>query len=77
MPARWSATAQNLTLTAAGRAAHLPRACGTSVPLLGEQAAEGQTARLSGELAPGGDTMRLLAVGLKLSQTAEDQGSNL
>ncbi len=77
MPALWLATAQNPTLAAAGRAAHKARALGTLVPLIGEQAAEGQTARLSGELAPGGDTMRLLAAGLKRSQTAEDQGSNL
>jgi hypothetical protein len=33
-------------------------------PLIGEQAAEGQTARLSGELEPGGVTTRLLALGL-------------
>jgi hypothetical protein len=77
MPARWPATAQNPTLAAAGRTAHLAMARGTLVQLPGEQAAEGQTARLSGELAPGGDTMRLLAVGLKRSQTAENQGSNL
>jgi hypothetical protein len=77
MPARWPATAQNPTLGAAGRTAHLAMARGTLVPLPGEQAAEGQTARLSGELAPGGDTIRLLALGLKRSQTAEDIGSNL
>jgi hypothetical protein len=77
MCALWPAKAQNPTLAAAGRAAHLAMARGTLVPLLGEQAAEGQTARLSGELAPGGDTMRLLALGLKRSQTADDIGSNL
>jgi hypothetical protein len=36
-----------LTLTAEGRAANDARACGTFAPLRGEQAAEGQTARLS------------------------------
>lgn len=77
MPALWLATAQHLTLAAVGRTAPKARACGTLAPLPSEQAAEGQTARLSGELAPGGDTLRLLAVGLKRSQTAEDQGSNL
>jgi hypothetical protein len=77
MPARWLATAQSPTLTAAGRTAHEAKARGTLAPLLGEQAAEGQTARWSGELAPGGDTKRLLALGLKRSQTAEDLGSNL
>jgi hypothetical protein len=77
MPALWLATAQNLTLVAAGRTARKARARGTLALLIGEQAAEGQTARLSGELAPGGDTMRLLALGLKRSQTAGDIGSNL
>ncbi len=77
MPALWLATAHNLTLAAVGRAARKARACGTLVLLTGEQAAEGQTARLSVELAPGGDTMRLLALSLKRSQTAEDTGSNL
>jgi hypothetical protein len=64
MPALWLATAQNLTLAAAGRTAHKARACGTLALLIGKQAAEGQTARLSGEPAPGGDTKRLLALGL-------------
>jgi hypothetical protein len=43
MPALWLATAQNPTLAAAGRAAHKARALGTLAPLIGEQAAEGQT----------------------------------
>jgi hypothetical protein len=76
MPALWIATAQNLTLTAAGRTARKARACGTLAPLIGEQAAEGQTARLSGEPAPGGDAERLLALGLKRSQTVEEIGSS-
>jgi hypothetical protein len=76
MCALWLATAQSPTLAAAGRAAHSARVRGTLVPLPAEQAAEGQTARLSGELAPGGDTMRLLMLGLKRCQTAEDKGSN-
>jgi len=59
MPALWLATAQNLTLAAAGRTARKARARGTLAPQLGERAAEGQTARLSGEPAPGGDTKRL------------------
>jgi hypothetical protein len=59
MPALWLATAQNLTLAAAGRTAHEAKACGTLARLLGEQAAEGQTARLSSEAAPRGDTGRL------------------
>jgi hypothetical protein len=71
MPALWHATAQNPTLTAAGRAAHKARACGTLAPLIGEQAAEGQPARLSGELAPDGDTKRLRALGLKRSQAVK------
>jgi hypothetical protein len=57
--ALWLATAQNLTLAAAGRTARKTRANGTLAPLIGEQAAEGQTARLSGEPAPLGDTKRL------------------
>ncbi len=57
--AAWLATAQNPTLTAEGRAAHKARVRGTLAPQLGERAAEGQTARLSGESAPGGDTKRL------------------
>ena len=76
MPALWLATAQNLTLAAAGRTARKARAYGTLAPLAGEQAAEGQTARLSGELAPGGDTMRLLALGLKRSLLVEEIESN-
>jgi hypothetical protein len=77
MPARWLATAQGPTLAAAGRTARKARASGTLALLAGGQAAEGPKARLSGELAPGDDTMRLLALGLKRSQTAEDTGSNL
>jgi len=45
-------TGTNLTLTAEGRAANEARACGTCAPLSGEQAAEGQTARLSDSGAP-------------------------
>jgi hypothetical protein len=59
MPALWLATAQNLTLAAAGRTARKASARGTLAPLTGEQAAEGQTARLSGEPAPGCGTKRL------------------
>jgi hypothetical protein len=64
MPALWLAAAQNLTLAAAGRTAHQAKACGTLALLTVEQAAGGQTARLSGAPAPGGDTKRLLALGL-------------
>jgi hypothetical protein len=64
MPALWLATAQNLTLTAAGRTAHEAKACGTLAPLVDEQAAEGQTARLSVEHAPDGGTWMLLALGV-------------
>jgi hypothetical protein len=59
MPALWLATAQNLTLAAAGRTARKARACGTLALLNGEQAAEGQTARLSLEAAPHGGTQRM------------------
>jgi len=59
MPALWLATAQNLTLAAAGRTARKARKCGTLAPLLGEQAAGGQTARLIGEAAPSRGTKRL------------------
>jgi hypothetical protein len=59
MPALWLATAQNLTLAAAGRTASKAMARGTLALLVGERAAEGQTARLSGEPAPGGATKRL------------------
>jgi hypothetical protein len=55
LPVLWLATAQNLTLTAEGRAAGQARACGTLARLAGEQAAAGQTARqamASGTLAP-------------------------
>jgi hypothetical protein len=38
----WLATAQNLTLTAEGRAADQARACGTCALLDGKRAAEGQ-----------------------------------
>jgi len=76
MCALWPATAQIPTLAAAGRAAHLARARGTLVLLPGEQAAEGQTARLSGEAAPGGAIKRLSALGLKRSQPVEKIGSN-
>jgi hypothetical protein len=76
MPALWLATAQNLTLTAAGRAASKARASGTLALLIGEQAAEGQTARLSGEPAPRGDTWRLWALGLKRSPAVDEIGSN-
>jgi hypothetical protein len=69
--AAWLATAQNPTLAAAGRAARKAMARGTLAPLVGEQAAEGQTARLSTEPAPLGDTGRLLAPGLKRSQAIE------
>jgi len=59
MPALWLATAQNLTLAAAGRAAREARACGTLAQRLGEQAAAGQTARLSYEAEPRCGTKRL------------------
>jgi hypothetical protein len=64
MTALWLATAQNLTLAAAGRTASKARARGTLALRTGEQAAEGQTARLSDDRAPGGDTKQLLALGL-------------
>jgi hypothetical protein len=64
MPALWLATAQNLTLAAVGRTARKARARGTLAPLLGEQAADGQTARLSVEHALVGVTKQLLALGL-------------
>jgi hypothetical protein len=63
--AAWLATAQNPTLAAAGRVACKARARGTLALLTGEQAAEGQTARLSGEREPGGDTKPQLALGLE------------
>jgi len=59
MRALWLATAQNPTLAAAGRAARKARECGTLASQLGELAAEGQTARMSGEGAPGGATKSL------------------
>jgi hypothetical protein len=64
MPALWLATAQNPTLAAAGRAAHQARARGTLALLNDEQAADGQTAGLSVEHAPVGETKQLLALGL-------------
>jgi len=42
---RWLATAQNLTLTAEGRAANQAKARGTCAPLADELAASGRTAR--------------------------------
>jgi hypothetical protein len=62
--AAWLAKAQNPTLAAAGRTAHKAMAFGTLALLIGEQAAEGQTARLSREAAPIGDTKRLSALGI-------------
>jgi hypothetical protein len=72
MLALWLATAQNLTLAAAGRTARKARACGTLALLTVERAAEGQTARLSAGCAPSGGTKQLLALSLKRSQTVEE-----
>jgi hypothetical protein len=55
LPVLWLATAQNLTLTAEGRAADQARACGTWALLAGSLAAAGRTARLSGGHEPGGE----------------------
>ena len=47
LPVRWLATAQNLPLTAEGRAAGQARECGTWAPLANALAASGRTAQQS------------------------------
>lgn len=71
----WLATAHNLTLAAAGRAARKARAHGTLALRDGEQAAEGQTARLSDDHAPGGAAACHLAQGLNRCQADDEFGA--